>query len=130
MTLDPNINTLEKAKFRDAGSSLSKVAVEIENSGSISVSDFANISGISGKKTITTTQSTAYAASSNLSGRRVLMIEPKGGNVYWSFNSGFTAVDGHKLSKDSIVSIPVGDSINVYLRTSSGSTDVTISEAK
>ena len=31
MALDPNINTLEKQKFRDAGVDLSKVAVEVEN---------------------------------------------------------------------------------------------------
>lgn len=37
MALDPNINTLEKQKFRDAGTDLSKVAVEVENTSAIPV---------------------------------------------------------------------------------------------
>ena len=120
MALDPNINTREAQKFRDAGGGLTRVGVEVEAQ---APPESANTSAVSAVINVTTTAIPARAGVSNLTDRKVIMLEARTARIRWSFDPAFTATDGHQLNTNSIVSIPVGDGIEVYLRATSGATN-------
>lgn len=126
MALDPNVNTRHFNSYRDAGGGLTRVGIEVEKS---VASAGANNSAASSVKVITTSTVVACAGASNLADRKVVMLEARTSRIHWSFDPAFSATDGHALSPHAIVSIPVGDGINVYVRATSGNNDLIISEA-
>lgn len=122
MALDPNINTLEKAKFREGPTADSViVAVGIEGA-----APAPNGAAFTTEKTITTTPSLASYGVANLVNRTLLYMEPADNGIVWSFDPAMAAY--HKLYKDGLVVFDYGDDIDVWVKTLTGTVDMTISE--
>lgn len=78
------------------------------------------------QKTITTTPSKCCVSTTPLSNRALLMMEPADNNIVWSFDSGMTYY--HKLFKDGMIVLDLGPAIDVWVKTTTGSVALTISE--
>jgi len=93
MALDPNINTLEKQKFRDAGIDLSKVAVEVENDSSspvpVDVVAAENPSVINTTSPIATDTEFSISLPSNT--KKFIIKTRTNAELKINFSSGFTS---------------------------------------
>lgn len=134
MVLDPNINTLEKGKFREV-SSQPAVAVQIVDPNPVPISitgnpvlGVPNTSYIGGTVTVTTTQVQAKVGASNLTNRKMLYIENSTGTQIFYGPSGVTTVNGARLANNQAVFLAVGDAISVFLIKASGSGTAIIQE--
>ncbi len=77
--------------------------------------------------TVGTSVVEAKIGASALEERKVLIIQPLGGDIYWSYNSGVTTATGHLLYDGTLVYIQTGPDLPVYLIAASN-TNVRISE--
>mgnify|MGYP000564504163 CR=1 FL=1 len=91
-------------------------------------SDVLDTEGVTGAITVTTTPIEAKVGSSPLSGRQLLIIQPKANNVYLGYSDTFTTAQGIELFKDQLISLSVGPTVRVWLRTSSGTANVRVQE--
>jgi hypothetical protein len=88
-----------------------------------------NTSGIQTTITVTTTPTIAKVGGSNLSGRRLLMIQAQTGTIRHGY-IGITSTTGFELTKKQYMAHAIGPDLDYYLVAESGSVDVFISEAK
>jgi hypothetical protein len=91
-------------------------------------SDVLDTEGVTAAIIVTTTPIEAKVGASPLPGRQLLIIQPKANNVFLGYSDTFTTAQGIELFKDQLVSISVGPSVHVWLRTSSGSVNVRVQE--
>jgi hypothetical protein len=63
-------------------------------------------------------------------GRKLLTIQPLNGKIWYGFNTPATNVNSFPLFINELLSIPVGDTIPVYIISDAGSVNVVISEMK
>ncbi len=78
---------------------------------------------------VTTTSVEVRVGASALIDRKVVVVQPLGGDIFWGFDSGVTTSTGIKLFKNTIYHLPYTDDITVYLISTSGAGfDTRISE--
>lgn len=82
---------------------------------------------ISGAITVGTSAIEAKVGGSTFEDRKAIIIQPLGGDIYWSYDSGVTVNTGHKLYDGTLIYVQTGEQLPVYLIASSN-TDVRISE--
>lgn len=107
------------------GSGAEQTPIQSTTKGEIVSSDILNTSAVQTTLTLTTTAVEARVGLSNLTGRKVLMIQAQTSNVVWGFSSGsqpFTLASGASLY------LSLGESITLYLKKTSGSGPVVIAE--
>ena len=100
----------------------------INDEGEIKVSSFPNISYVSIVKPVSTTEVLASVGASNLTGRKTLTIYNKGSQDIYYGPSGVTDLTGIPIFKDEILNIDVGDNVEIFLITKTGTSDVVIQE--
>lgn len=100
----------------------------VNEEGEVQVSSFANISYLSTAKSVTTTEVLAAAGASNLSGRKKLIVYNRGPQDIFFGPTGVSETNGIPILKDEFASFDVGDNVNVYLVTKTGSSNVVIQE--
>ena len=102
--------------------------VKVSPEGELAVSNFANIDFQDANKTVTTTQILAAASTSNLANRKSLVVFNRGSSSIYYGSTGVTDTTGIEIAKDELVSFTVGENINIYLVTKTGTATVTIQE--
>lgn len=106
-------------------SGVEQTPVQATTKGELVTSDVLNTASSAALKTITTTASAANVSGSNLSGRKLLIIQAQTGNIVWGFSAGlqpFTLASGASLY------LSVGENVTVYLRRTTGSGSVAVAE--
>lgn len=78
-------------------------------------------------QSVTTTAAPALGAATILVNRKVLIISPTNGTIYWGTNASVTTTTGMPLFKNQKISVSITDALNVYL-ISAGTVDVRIVE--
>lgn len=102
--------------------------LEITDEGEAKISSFANVAFNTANKTINTTESLAAVAGSNLSNRKSVIIFNRGAQDIYYGPTGVNDTNGIIVTKDEVISLEVGDNIDVYLITKTGTATVTIQE--
>lgn len=98
------------------------------NQSAISVSDVLNTAGQSRAQAITTTAAEALGAATILTNRKILILTPTNGTIYWGFSNTVTTSSGTPIFKNQMVAIAVTSNVHVYVI--AGSTvDCRIAEA-
>ena len=88
---------------------------------------FVDGPAISGAITVGTSVVEAKLGASPLDERKYIALQPIGGDIYWSYNSGVTVSTGHRLYDGVLVYVQTGTALPVYLVADSN-IDVRISE--
>lgn len=105
--------------------------LQITGNGDAKITNQHTNNYVSVVKSIGATQSLASVGVSNLTNRRELLILNDGNkDIYFGPNgvTGSGATKGIKIGVGAFQSIPVGDTINIYLICPSGTSDVIIQE--
>jgi len=101
---------------------------EVTSEGELKISSFANVSFIDGNKTINTTESLAAVGGSNLANRKSLVIYNRGSQEVYYGTTGVDDTTGIVIEKDELITLAVGENVNIYLVTKTGNSTVTIQE--
>lgn len=104
------------------------VKANVTPAGELSVSNFANVDFQDALKTITTTEALASVGASNLANRKTLVIYNKGNKDLYYGTTGVTNTTGMPVLAGDLVTLNVGENINVYIKADNGTTDVIIQE--
>jgi len=83
--------------------------------------------GTTGAITVGTSATEAKVGGSVFEERKVIIIQPLNGDIYWSYDSSVTTNTGHYIPDGTMMYISTGDQLPVYLIAGSN-TDVRISE--
>ena len=92
-------------------------------------SDLSDVNGdgyVSGSVAVTSVAVEAKVGASRLYGREAITITNKGPKTLYYGPSGVTVATGDPLFKDQFVSLPIGDTIGVFLITSGADTATAI----
>lgn len=100
----------------------------ITDEGELKVASFPNLSYISSVKTINTIESIGAVGVSNLSNRKSLSIYNKGAQDIYYGPTGVTDTTGIPIFKDEVLSLDIGDGVDLYLVTKTGSATVIVQE--
>lgn len=90
--------------------------------------DVINVSSQYRAQSVTTTAAEALGASTILVNRKLIMITPTNGIIYWGTNSSVTSVTGSPIFPNSTLSLSFTDNLHVFL-IGTATTDVRIMEA-
>lgn len=103
--------------------------LEITSEGEAKISSFANVSFVAGDKTVSTTESLASVGVSNLANRKSIKIINRGNKAIYFGPTGLSdsALSDELLSGES-VTLAVGDNIDIYYLTKTGTSTVTVWE--
>ena len=101
---------------------------DVTSEGELKISSFANIDYQAASKTATTTESLVSVGGSNLTNRKLLVVNNKGPQDIFLGPTGVTTTNGITVEKDEQVTLAVGDNVDVYMITGSSSATVTIQE--
>lgn len=102
--------------------------VKVSPEGELAVSNFANIAFVDANKTINTTESLASAGVANLANRKTLVIFNRGAQSIYYGTTGVDDIIGIEIAKDELISFSVGEAIDIYIVTKTGTSSVTIQE--
>ena len=83
--------------------------------------------GTTGAITVSTSAVEAKIGASAFSERKVVIIQPLDGDIYWSYDSGVTISSGHLINTGTLQFISTSELLPIYLVAGS-STDVRLSE--
>lgn len=92
------------------------------------IADILDGGGVNANLSVSTTAIEVKVGTSRLPGRKLVIIQPKGNNVYLGFSNAVTSSNGIELFNNQNIVLPVGENTEVWLIRSSGTTDVRISE--
>lgn len=101
---------------------------EVTGEGEIKISSFANVTFSSGNRTASTTEIVANVSGTNLGNRKSLVIFNRGAQDIYYGVSGVNDTNGIPILKDEVVSLAVGENIDIYIVTKTGNATVTIQE--
>lgn len=79
--------------------------------------------------TATTTPVEVKVGAQALSDRKIVVLQPQDGNIYWGYNSNVTPGTGFLVGRRQQVFIEAGEQLPVYIVAGAGSVDVRIAEA-
>lgn len=102
--------------------------LEITAEGEAKISSFANVSFVTANKTATTTELLVNVSGTNLANRKSVVVYNRGAQDIYYGPTGVDDTTGVVISKDELVAFEVGDSINLYIVTKTGTATVTIQE--
>lgn len=101
---------------------------DVTAEGELKISSFANVTFADANRTITTTELLANVSGSNLANRKSLIVFNRGTSDVFYGTTGVSDTTGIAVVKDEILTLLVGDNIDVFLVTKTGSSTVTIQE--
>ena len=103
--------------------------VNVSNEGEIKTANFANVDFQDANKTVTGTQQLAAVGGSNLANRKSLVIFNREGDEIYYGTSGVDDTNGIEIAETELITLLVGENIDIYIATKSGGTaTVTIQE--
>jgi len=102
-------------------------AIRLNANRNIQVADSIDISSQYRAQSVTTTAAEALGAASILVNRKMIVITPTNGTIYWGTSNAVTTSTGTPIFKNQTVSISVTDNIHIYVIAAS-TTDVRIME--
>lgn len=103
-------------------------AAEVTAEGEVKISSFANLSFVDGNRTINTTEIVANVSGTNLANRKSLIIYNRGAQDIFYGTTGVSDTTGIAIAKEEVVSLEIGENINIYLVTKTGVATATIQE--
>ena len=128
MALSSNINTLEGDKFELTTGDKTAVSIILHQDKDVRVSNFANTDFQDAAKSVTTAEILAAVGASNLTDRRSLIIFNNGSQTVYYGTTGVTSNNGVPIERGEVVTLLVGDTIDIFIATGAGSADVVIQE--
>ncbi len=90
--------------------------------------DRVDSSAVYGTVSVSTSATELKVGGSALTGRDYIIIQPKANSIYVGFNNSVTISNGIQLFKDQTLTLEVGDNIQVWAISPSGTIDVRIAE--
>lgn len=102
--------------------------VSATTNGDLQATDVANTSCVYKNVSVTTSASELKVGVSRLTARKMIVIEPLGGDIYFGYDSSITTSNGILLKKGQIMALPIGATISVYAICASGTQDTRIQE--
>lgn len=109
---------------KDGNGNLQSIATDVNGQ----VFDIANVSSQYRSISVSTTAVQALGAATTLANRKLIVITPTGGTVYWGTSNAVTTSSGFPLFANQTLSLAFGVNIQVYLIAASA-TSVMVLEA-
>jgi hypothetical protein len=102
---------------------------DVTSEGELKISSFANVTYAAAQKVVTTTPQLAAVGGANLANRKGLFIYNKGAQTIYYGPSGSTSTTGAiPILKDEAASLAFGQNVNVYVFTTTSTSDVDFQE--
>lgn len=101
---------------------------EVTSEGELKISSFANVTFITDVKSYGTTPTLACVGVANLANRKSLVIYNRGPQEIYYGDSGVNQNNGIIIEKDELVELQLGENIQIYLTTKTGTSQVIIQE--
>lgn len=109
----------------DNEDNIAKVSPE----GEIYVNNFANVSFITAPKTVNTTASLLAVGVSNLTARKSVVVYNRGAqDIYYGDATVTDETDGIPIPKDGQAVFQVGENIDIYVVTKTGTSNIIVQE--
>lgn len=103
--------------------------VGVSSDGEMRVANFANIQFISAAKTVNTTASLLAVGGANLANRKSVVVFNRGTqDMYYGTAAVTDETNGIPIPKDSQAVFQVGENINIYIVTKTGTSDIIVQE--
>ena len=83
---------------------------------------------VQGALSVGTSVIEAKVGGSVLGERKIVIIQPLDGDIYWGYNSDITTSTGFKLYEGKLVYVQAGESLPVYLISGSSTVGVIVAE--
>jgi hypothetical protein len=96
--------------------------------GELFVRDVLNVAGQNRAQSVTGTATEALGGATILANRKVIIMTPTNGTIYWGFTSGVTTTTGMPIYQSQTYSIAATDNLPIYV-ISAGTVNVVIAEA-
>lgn len=124
-----DIQATDAVRIVGAGlTGLEATPVNSSTAGELFTRDLINTSLLSGAVSLTTTATAVRIGASNLSGRKLIIVIPVNGTIYWGYNNGVTSSNGMPLFKNQRLVLSLSDSLTIFAVAATGTVDVRIVE--
>lgn len=90
--------------------------------------DALNIEAVFSELTVGLTAVQVKVGASNLDDRKLVIIQPKDGDIFLGYSNSVSIVTGMRLFKDGAVLLPVGEAVSIWLISNSSGKKVSIAE--